>query len=477
MYFVSDMYLPKTHIAQLLAGQGYTDYEQLYVSAEDDLVKGDGSRFINLKQQWGDQRVLHIGDNFVSDYQAPTDQGFDAIHYQTPHDFYTQDPIVGTLYPHLKAAHSVGLDFVLGVYRCWKYSPEAKSSSLWADIGFLFGGPLLYLFGHYIQQRTLSTPEAPLCFLARDGLIIKQVYDALFKLPAQRTEYVLASRRAMTFPLFALDSAQDATHPLLNMYSVVHEQATATEIIERLGYTDLTALQQDLTALQGDSHLTNQAQVQTVLAQHYSALRTKAQLELQGLEHYLDTLQLLDSDQAATAPVLIDVGWLGTIQDSLNALMAQIRPKVHFNGLYLGVLPTAKTPEDKHGVLFDTQHQQHYQALSSFIEFIELLTAAPTPGVLRFDTSSEQVVWNTDMNIEEKNRIRVAKELHQGIMGYVTQMQRLEPAKRPNLSVDDVVTLLSVLPQHASPQVIATLSQIKHAPLPSNAYTHSIFDF
>lgn len=79
---VSDMYLPKTEIYELLRKNGYREIKQLYVSSEYRASKSDGRLFDVVKEELGRQKTIcHIGDNFYSDVMAQKGKITKAIHY------------------------------------------------------------------------------------------------------------------------------------------------------------------------------------------------------------------------------------------------------------------------------------------------------------------------------------------------------------------------------------------------------------
>ena len=65
---MTDMYLPKTVITEILSNCGYKTFYSIYVSNELKLCKGDGSlpKYINENLIKG-QRAIHIGDNYTAD--------------------------------------------------------------------------------------------------------------------------------------------------------------------------------------------------------------------------------------------------------------------------------------------------------------------------------------------------------------------------------------------------------------------------
>lgn len=81
--FVSDMYLPSSLIAAMLAQAGYPAVE-LFVSNEARVSKGSGRLFDHVIERLNArrERVLHIGDNHLADVVWPLRRGIPACLYE-----------------------------------------------------------------------------------------------------------------------------------------------------------------------------------------------------------------------------------------------------------------------------------------------------------------------------------------------------------------------------------------------------------
>ena len=78
---ISDMYLPVNIIEAMLERCGYDGYESVCVSSEYGLTKRHGSLFAHVLQDKGisPEKVLHIGDNMISDYIMPKQNGMKSF--------------------------------------------------------------------------------------------------------------------------------------------------------------------------------------------------------------------------------------------------------------------------------------------------------------------------------------------------------------------------------------------------------------
>src|SRR5690606_31957279 len=158
---------------------------------------------------------------------------------------------------------------------------------------------------------------------------------------------------------------------------------------------------------QNDSIISREKDLKTILYAHHGTLQVKAKAELSGLLAYLSNQHMLDPN---TPSIVVDVGWIGTIQDSLNAVMAATQHSKRFDGLYMGVLPIAAHAHTKGGFLFNPQDQELFEAFAPFRNFIELLTAAPVPGLVRFSESTPYACFDEQPSAQEQHRLAIATE-------------------------------------------------------------------
>ena len=77
---ISDMYLPKNVLVEMLNNCNYSGYQNIYVSNEYDASKRDGSLFgiVINNEKILNGKALHIGDSFKADYISAMKNGFKA---------------------------------------------------------------------------------------------------------------------------------------------------------------------------------------------------------------------------------------------------------------------------------------------------------------------------------------------------------------------------------------------------------------
>lgn len=468
VYFVSDMYLDKPTVARLLEHNGYAGYTDLYVSSDDDLIKGDGSRFEALKRELPgcEQRAIHIGDHPLSDYERPRAHGF-AAHRLLPAELdFAHDPFIDTKLEALDAADSLGLSFMLGSLRYWKAGFDAPPP-YWRQFGFLYGGALVAAFCGFVrdQVRGRGLSSSRVFFLARDGDIMSRVSRVLFD--DIEPVYLLASRRCMSLPsMRTLAEPDDAD--ALRLFTTPLGVSGPHDVIERFGYSDLHGLEADLRALPADTARWTDADVRRSLLRHRDALLAKAAAEREVLLEYLDAMRFFEQPDIAIA----DVGWGGSIQNALHKLLVLGgRDDARLHGFYLGVNAGALHRTAKTGYLFDGDQS----GFVDYLNLIELLTASPLDGVVRIArTDSGYAAVPARATDHERRRQTTAAQIQQGILDFAAiALERCDGDLR-FMRTEDFRLLFGTLQNYPSQDDVRELGALRHAMTLGNHFDQQV---
>jgi predicted HAD superfamily hydrolase len=79
---ISDMYLPKSIIENILEANSYTGYYKAYISSDCLLTKHTGNlySFVIKDLEISPENLLHIGDNYYPDYLMARKNGIHSFH-------------------------------------------------------------------------------------------------------------------------------------------------------------------------------------------------------------------------------------------------------------------------------------------------------------------------------------------------------------------------------------------------------------
>lgn len=458
IYFVSDMYLDRETVAAILHKNGFNQYEDIFVSSEDDLIKGDGSRFAWLKTSLPGSvgNAIHIGDNRVSDCVQPRQHGYDAFQYLGSIAFYRYDDFLFSKAPHLVAQDSLGVSFALGMFRYWKSGFLDSKPGYWRQFGFFYGGALVAAFCAFVERtlRVHQLATSRVFFLARDGDIMSQVCRILY--PELDAVYVWASRRCMSFPSLRTMQPSD-DEDMMKLFTTPIGITCADDVMERLGYDDLPELKAALSDLEARGLLKSEPDILRCLVDHKDSLLPKAKAERDTLLHYLDAVNFFgDSDI-----VIADVGWGGTIQNALVKLMKESGGSdQRLHGVYMGVSEGAAHKDFKTGFLFQGDQSRFVE----FLNLIELITSSPKDGVIRVaQRDGNFAPIGVTQTADEMARQSIAAEIQAGILEFAQIVKDKKVGDLDFFQPSDFEALFGALQEHPSEEDMSHLGGVRHA--------------
>ena len=189
---VSDMYLPKKFLSDVLYKKGYEGIEKVYVSSEYEKMKYSGGLFSSVLSDLNvsPSCILHMGDNEHSDVKVPKSLHIDAIWVPKPLDkFFNQDIRVAEFYKENE--RNLNISIMLGVI---SYVYALDYSEYWKVFGFKYAGPVIYAYMNWLIQNLKADKIKDVLFVARDGYTLQKVFDILSKNYDIKSNYIYASR-------------------------------------------------------------------------------------------------------------------------------------------------------------------------------------------------------------------------------------------------------------------------------------------
>lgn len=192
----SDMYLPREFLEKLLRKNGFGGFERVFVSNEHAASKYHGGLYEIVKNYLQCGNIAHVGDNTHSDVEMSKKYGF------TP--FYCPNPnTAGSAYRPVDMSRLIGSAYS-GVVNARLHS-GAESRSMLYEYGYVYSGIFTLGYCRFIRGIAERRGADRVLFLARDGDLLKRVYDRLY--PGSATEYFLWSRLAAAKLMFEDDTA------------------------------------------------------------------------------------------------------------------------------------------------------------------------------------------------------------------------------------------------------------------------------
>ena len=214
----SDMYLPIETIKEMINKNGYY-VEKIYLSSEIGLTKfhKDLYDYVAKDLKIESSKIVHIGDNYFSDYENAVKSGINGQFLPKAVDVFCNENITNALGSLFKTNlpmwenNSNGLNFI-GI-RCMlalvansyfdnPYRTFNNETDFNADcnlIGYYALGMHLFGIANWLLQNAKKEGYEKIIFFARDGYWTLKAYQILEKLykDSPKTEYLYISRRAL----------------------------------------------------------------------------------------------------------------------------------------------------------------------------------------------------------------------------------------------------------------------------------------
>lgn len=378
----SDMYLPEEFICQILEREGLGGYEELYLSSSVGKTKYSGELFELIIGELGkENRLIHIGDSYRSDFEVPKKHGVDAIHIPTKIEKNTFK---------LK---EVGIEENIINSFLNNTSPIGKSK--YYRFGYEKFGMFLWGYSKWLHKFVKDSDIKDVYFFSRDGLIMKKAFDALYN--DVQTHYLEVSRRSLRVPILWMN--YELPH-VINMISP-SKLVSLTSIFDGVGldinnYRSLIEKYNFTAETTFDrKELLENKNLNSLYSELGSDIETVSKKEYELLVKYIEQNHL--SGKFA----IVDIGWSGGMQRYLIETLNKLGIDASIKGYYIGVADYYKrnievVPYlDLNGYLFDFLHDKNAKdKRSAFVGLFETLFLEQGGSVKNYRVENENVTAN-----------------------------------------------------------------------------------
>lgn len=261
-------------------------------------------------------------------------------------------------------------------------------------VPFLDMAPSLYLFTARLHRAILDRGIRDLVFFSREGQLLKQMFDFHQIVHRDsgmiRTHYLKVSRRS-TF-LLSLDALPEESFDTLfrqyrrmsisDFLKSLDLADHAVSLCAALGF-DMATFDATKDDLPGDPHFRLLLELE-LFQNIYETQRTGRS---QAFRRYLTSV--LGVEDLPDTLSVVDVGWVGTIQDNLcKWITKERRSAVQIDGYYVGLAAPGALNENnrKHGLLYSyTQRDDHtYRIFSEHRSLFETMLHADHGSARRY---------------------------------------------------------------------------------------------
>ena len=215
----SDMYLPKDIIERILQKNEYKDLNFVYVSCEYNKTKASGDLydFVLKDNDLKGLQMVHIGDNYVSDYEHAKAKKINAYCLPKAVEIFLDDKVTNALsamlYHNLpfwidtaNSMNFTGIRTMIAVVANKYFDNPFKSFNRLSDfnsdpylIGYYALGMYMFGLNKWMLDDFKNENYEKIVFMARDGYLPIQCYKLMKKYykNAPKEEYLYISRKAL----------------------------------------------------------------------------------------------------------------------------------------------------------------------------------------------------------------------------------------------------------------------------------------
>ncbi|MCM1302700.1 MAG: haloacid dehalogenase [Lachnospiraceae bacterium] len=199
----SDMYLGRDVVRAILEQNNVCEYDRLLISCEEGRDKYWGSMWEYVKELYPDKRVLHIGDNKISDEKTPREHGIESYRIANANEILR----VSGISQYIGQANAKGDGLLIGMFASRAannpFGMNKTKGRLYVpdmyEFGYLFFGPLILQYLLWLIKKAMEQHVDTILFVARDGYLLEKLYQKIIggrHLKAPCGKYYLSSRRA-----------------------------------------------------------------------------------------------------------------------------------------------------------------------------------------------------------------------------------------------------------------------------------------
>ncbi|NEP59812.1 MAG: hypothetical protein F6K31_22870 [Symploca sp. SIO2G7] len=449
--FVSDIYLPKEHIEEVLKTSGYSGYDKLFVSCAVGTNKASGKLFdvvindINVKPE----DILHIGDSEGSDIKQAGIKGISTYQVPRPANLLNTSRYRSDKYQQYELKTTASESLFCGLQKNYLLNgskAQGAEPSPSYSIGYQVLGPLCYGFISWIIQHAEEKNIKHLYFIAREGWFLKKVFDEI-NLVAKTdiiSHYFYASRRALFFPLisrpvsdFLFSFLVSKGSTKLSKYLKSLELEVDDERLRKVGF------QSKDDVIDAKEKPEDRSRLEALFDSETEQLERLADEEKSNYLEYLQQVEVLSNKQIG----LVDSGWFGNGQKKLQQFIEPSNPDANIFGFYLALHENAKSKFDEkslgYGYLY--QFDNFNNDIESFLEIsrmVEVFLSAPAESLKKF-SKKDGVLQPIFMKENNNPKLHpTVEQMHEGALDFVRDFVRVPRQQIPTLPNHLIANLL-----------------------------------
>lgn len=374
IFITSDMYLPKNFIEKLLKKFEYSDYEKLYLSGDVGLTKHSGNLFKKILEEnnINPAEMLHIGDAVKGDFLVPRRLGINTILLNKKQFNSYIQLNYDDLNDEEKLSYSIVVSFIKNNIQ--NYSDE------YSKFGYTVLGPILFGYLKWLRRELKEANINKIFFLAREGQLLNRGFEILFPNENIQHNFIYVSRRATAVPrLYKAKNFDDYLH-CLTIFRANYRLKNF--------YDQCLITSEKANKIQNETKITKERLIDSLSNEEKRVLFNKIKPYIDKIsyeqENYIK--RYLNAMDFNGKLAVADVGWHGTIQNSLQDIFCE----ADIYGFYVGKknqLLNGNLLEIKNtkGYLFENKRDEvRLREVMFTVQLFELLFLSTEPTTVSY---------------------------------------------------------------------------------------------
>ena len=402
---ISDMYLSKDVIENILNKNGINNYEYIFVSSEIKLNKHNGTiypyvlRKLNIKKN----QIIHIGDSKRADYIMAIKNGIKAILIPKRVNKlkYYNEKEYNKFKDNEKLAYRTTETFVNNNLNL--------QNDIYYNLGYEVLGTLLYGYTKWLIEELKRNNIKKVFFLAREGACLKRAFDILNDTEIEG-KYLYASRRSTRVPLLKDINNFEDIFKIVKMRKITDIKSFFINV-----GLDVTKYS-ELLRKYNYQETTNIKNIDKFFEEIKPDIIENAKKEEENLLGYL-------KQENFTGKIAVaDVGWEGTMQNALSSLSEKFELNADITGFYMGQSQAAKKYADAgiktEAYLFDYT-SNGYDEVRPFLNLFESFFLAQHGTTLKYEyenSTYEPILDKCEYSEKEKE---IFKKIQDGAIQFI----------------------------------------------------------
>lgn len=415
VFITSDTYYSYDQISKILEKNRISGIDGLILSCEkgtsksgelyEILKKAAGSSKI-LKKETGNLKILHIGDDIVSDIEKAGQHDISTFR------IYSASELLDLLGGLELAQHTNALSdrIKVGMFAAKLFnSPfqfEDSDKNIFInksdEIGYLLCAPMIMDFSFWFKDIVSDEKYVDVLFGARDGYLIKKVYELIGADKSNR--YFLTSR------VSAIRAGMETEEDIYYVDEMKYSGSMADNLMERFGIEAERIAPEDIN--------NNKAG----LMAYSKSILENATVIRENNKKYISSSGIQNGEV-----VFFDFVAKGTSQLYLQRLIPN-----HICGAYfLQLEPDSMRDKDIEIKSFYTEEERADSAIFENYYILETILTSPDPSLLEFDSKGNPVYAK---ETRPKADIDCVLNIHDGVLKYIERFLYICPESERSIN-------------------------------------------